>query len=63
MYIYRGQLDEAIAECQIEKGVTFRLLDTAQEVSEWIYRYSKSVAEHPYKYANIFDYFCFNVVQ
>lgn len=48
-FVYRTQMEEAIAECQLERGVTFRLLDTAQEVSEWIYRYSKAIAEQPFK--------------
>ncbi|XP_059481621.1 crossover junction endonuclease EME1-like [Neocloeon triangulifer] len=47
--ITKTQLEEATAECHLELGVSFTHAETAQEVSEWIYRYTKAVANEPFK--------------
>jgi len=47
--ISKDQMEEAIVECQIELGISFRVLENAQEVCEWLFRYTKAVAKEPYK--------------
>ncbi|KAF4531394.1 hypothetical protein B566_EDAN009635 [Ephemera danica] len=47
--IEKSQFDEAIACCNIDLGVTIRLVETSQDVNEWLARYSKALAEHPFK--------------
>ncbi|XP_065346353.1 crossover junction endonuclease EME1 isoform X2 [Cloeon dipterum] len=47
--ISKDQLEEAMVECQLELGVTFCCAETAQEVSEWLFRYTKAVAQEPFK--------------
>jgi hypothetical protein len=46
--ITKDELRETIAECQIDLGISFRLAENAQEVCEWLFRYSKAVAKEPY---------------
>jgi hypothetical protein len=47
--ISKDELEEAIVDCQIDLGVSFRLLENAQEVCEWLFRYTKAVAKEPFK--------------